>query len=229
MERAEGGVLTSGHVRTLLDVPGARVIYDPSAGGPAAQGDQFLRPVLPVSTYMRPDFHYLFTTFSGLSRPERALSRRGRFALLANAEMDAVVSGISSWTTVHGRTLPYATSRFQLWVRSSSRHRARLILQTSRPADHRPLLAIRVAGHLKPLGVSEHGARLCATIQVRRGFIRVDAEPLAPAPTTNQISEWQSDVERISAVPPVTRAAGAGVVIRGVAAIPGLCAERTSR
>jgi hypothetical protein len=207
---------------TLLQIPAAQISYDPAAGGPAAQGNQLLSPVLPATAYEDPGYRYVFTTFGGLSRGGHPIAHRGRFALISRAPLDVVVTGVPAWTLVHGRTVPYAVSPFQLWISARRPGSVRLAVSTA-PAG-RPLLALSLGGHeLSPVA-SRAGAVLCAVVRVGAGFTRVDAQPLSPVPTAEVIGYWQTDVERVTGAAPATRAPG--VTIVGVEASPATARER---
>jgi hypothetical protein len=201
---------------TLLQIPGVRVSYDPEAGGPAAQGNQLLVPVLPVTEYEDPSYRYVLTTFGGLRRPGRTISSRGRFALVSRSPVDVVVTGVPAWTVVRGGTVPYAVGPFQLWISAPRARSVRLVVGTV--PTKTPLLALSVGG--KPLSTValRGGAVLCATVHADAGFTRVDAQPLTPMATATEIHVWQSDVERVNGAPPITQAPG--VTITGVGAAP---------
>jgi hypothetical protein len=200
---------------TLLQIPGVRVSYNPEAGGPAAQGNQLLDPALPVTEYEDPSYRYVLTTFAGLRRNGRAIDTRGRFALIARAPVDAVVTGAPAWTTVRSGTVPYAVAPFQLWISARRAGPVRLTVGTH-PANG---LALSVGGKQLRTVASRGGAALCAVVPAAAGFTRVDAQPLASAPTLPVIRVWQADIERVNGAPPITQAPG--VTITRVEAVPG--------
>jgi len=195
---------------TLLQIPGVHVSYDPEAGGPAAQGNQILAPLLPPAAHEDPSYRYVFTTFGGLRRTARTIDSRGRFALLARAPVDAVVTGVPAWTIAGGRSLPYAIGPFQLWISAPRAGRVRLVVGTT-PTTGSPLLALSVAGRLLPTRARQGGAVLCTVVRAGAGFTRVDAQPLTAAPTAASIHVWQADVDRVNGAPPVTQAPGVTV------------------
>ena len=199
---------------TLLQIPGVRVAYDPEAGGPAAQGNQLLDPVLPVTDYESPAYRYVFTTFGGLRRPGRLLESRGRFALRTRSPVDVVVTGVPAWTTARGRTVPYAVGPFQFWISTPREGRVRLVVGTVPPNA----LALGVGGRPLPTVATRGGAVLCTVVRAGAGFTRVDAQPTSAA-TTPAIHVWQSDVERVNGASPITQAPG--VTITRVGAVPG--------
>jgi hypothetical protein len=205
----------------LLRIPHSTVFYDPGAGGPAAQGNQLLRPALPVSTYERPGYRYIFTTFSGLRRSNPVVEAKGRYALLKRRSIDVILTGASAWTSIGGRTVPYAVSPFQFWIASPRRGIARLVIQTVKTTASEPLIGLRLGSEPLRGGADADGALVCANVPVQRGFTRVDAQPLSPIATASPIREWQSDGQRVDGVPPVTEAPG--VAILAVSAFAGRC------
>lgn len=200
---------------TLLQIPGVQVSYDAGAGGPAAQGNQILDPVLPATAYENPAYRYVFTTFGGLRRPGQTLDSRGRFALVSRAPVDAVVTGVPAWTTLRGRTLPYAIGPFQLWISAARAGPVRLVVGIV-PTNG---LVLSVGGRPLPAVPLRDDGVLCAVVRAGPGFTRVDAQPTASVSTGAAIRVWQTDVERVNGALPVTQAPG--VTITSLAAVSG--------
>src|SRR5262249_40284567 len=150
---------------------------------------------------------------------ERVVARDGRYALLRSGSTEAVISGVSSWASGNRGALPYATAPFWLWVKSPVRGRARVTIATAQPANGRALLTGRSGGRVRRPSIAAHGAHLCATVPVTKGFTRVDVQPLLQGPTASPINVWQSDSDRVAGAVPVTE--GPGVLIEGFSAHAG--------
>ena len=168
-----------------------------------------------MTDYEDPGFRYVLTTFDGLRRPGRTIASRGRFALVSRSPVDVVVTGVPAWTTLRGRTVPYAVGPFQLWISTPRAGRVRLVVGIV-PTNG---LALSVGGRPLPtVPLRDDGIR-CAVVRARAGFTRVDAQPTSSAPTGAAIHVWQSDVDRINGALPITEAPG--VTITKVGAVAG--------
>jgi hypothetical protein len=154
-----------------------RVSYDAGARGPGQQGDQLLRPDPPLDRYERPGYRYVLTTFAGLGSNRSRLGEEGRFAFDRRPPVDVLVVGVASWTGREGRTVPYATAPFELWIDSPAPGTARLEVETAMPQSPGPTLSFEQASQPVAPVLSGSGARLCVTVPVRAGFTKVLAVP----------------------------------------------------